>query len=111
MPANYQLAIYRGDTQMWQFRFWQDEEKTLPSDLTGVVAASELRLGDNKATLVVAMTCEVVQPNIVNMSLPATDAKKVTTGITQWDLQLTYPDGVVWTPVAGSVKVSNDATQ
>ncbi len=111
MPANYPLDIYRGDTYRWQFRFWQDETKATPSDLTGVVVASELRAKDSKQTLVATLECAVTLPNIVDVLLSAAESAKLTaTESAQWDLQLTYADGIVWTAVAGAVRVQIDAT-
>lgn len=109
MPANYPLDLYRGDTYYWQFRFWQDAAKTVASDLTGVAVASQIR-GVNDA-LLVTLTCVVTLPNIVDVTLPAEESKKLSTKAQLWDLELTYADGSVWTPAAGAVKVSTDATQ
>ena len=109
MPANYALDLYRGDSYHWQFRFWQDDTKTLPTDLTGVVAASQIR--GSSDVLLVTLTCAITLPNLIDVTLPAADSKKLSSKAQRWDLQLTYADGSVWTPAAGAVNVSTDATQ
>ena len=106
--AEFDLEIYRGDTPSWSFTFWQDTGKTIPVDLTGVVAKSQIRekpMGARISDLVTAIslpnTVQVSITTAISHGLPATGA---------WDLQLTYPGGLVNTPVAGNVAVTPDVT-
>jgi hypothetical protein len=111
-PGVYNIGLYRGDTYKAQFALWRDSKKTLESDLTGVLAQSQIR---NKldGTVLAEFACTVTMPNIVDIVLdpsvwttwPSTTNKGV------WDLQLTYADGDVQTVVAGDVSVSLDVTQ
>ena len=110
MPSEYDLAIYRGDTGHWQFKLWQDDAKTIPVDLTGVTALSQIR-DRPQGTQIFNMTCTVTLPNIVDVVLaPAVSITLPGTFKGAWDLQLTYPSGTVATPVFGNVTVQADVT-
>ena len=107
-PAQYDLDLYRGDSYGWQFKLWQDSSKTVPVVLTGATAESQIRdkPGGSK---IVPMVCTITAPNIVTVLLnAATCASCPPKG--GWDLQITYSDGQVQTPVAGAVKVTADFT-
>lgn len=107
-PGNYPLKLYRGDTYRWQFKLWDDAEKTIPTDLTGVTPKAEIRdkpSGTVKATI----ACTVVAPNIIDAVLSAADCALLPAK-GQWDLQLTYTDGDVATVLAGTVDVTLDVT-
>lgn len=107
-PANYDLALYHGDTYTWRYRLWQDEAKTQPIDLTGATVAAEIR--DKPGGLkVMTLNCVITQPNIVDVDLPKSawvDAPPKGS----WDLEVTFPDGTVRTAVAGKVSVTQDVT-
>lgn len=107
-PAPYDLNLYRGDSYGWQFKLWQDSAKTVPVSLTGAIAESQIRdkPGGSK---IIELDCTITTPNIVTVLLnAATCASCPAKG--GWDLQITYSDGQVQTPVAGSVKVTADYT-
>ena len=112
MPATYPLSLYRGDTYSWQFKLWADSAKTTPIDLTGCTAKAEIRYetgGDD----IMAMTCSITAPNIINVSLPAATWVTwpfKTDAVPQWDLQVTASGGAVTTYVAGPVVVAGDIT-
>jgi hypothetical protein len=110
--------LYRGDTYSWSFRLWDDEDQTVPHDLTGATAAAQIR---NKPAgdLVIDLDCAVVTTgppgpvttNTVQVELPAdrwTAAPGI--GVGAWDLEITYPDGNVTTVLAGKVTVTLDVT-
>lgn len=108
-PARYDLALYRGDTYWWRFALWQDTAQTIPVDLTGVVAAAEIRERPG-GTKITPLTATITAPNLIDVTLDATACGllPVKGG---WDLQLTYPVGSVRTVVAGSVQVTADVTE
>jgi hypothetical protein len=83
--------------------------KTVPIDLTGVVVSSQIR-AQKDAALLVTLECVVTLPNIVDVTLAASESKKLTTPPAYWDLQLELPNGVVRTPIGGQVTVQQDAT-
>jgi hypothetical protein len=106
-PGQYALSIYRGDTCRWQFRLWSDTAKTVPVDLTGVIAKAEIR--DKPAgTVKGQLVCVVTTPNIIDASLDSEASQALTNGV--WDLQLTYASGDVSTVLAGAVKCTSDVT-
>lgn len=111
MATKYDLTPYRGDTLSRGFDFWGDKEQTIPADLTGVTAAAEIRSMSN-GTQVFPFVCTVSPAGFDNRIVIYMDGE--TTGRLvnhgYWDLQLTYPDGQVWTAVAGGVKVIDDIT-
>jgi len=106
--AEFDLDIYRGDTGRWQFTLWQDIAKTVPVDLTGASAKSQIR-DRPQGTQIANLTCLITLPNIVAVTLAsATSHDLPTKGA--WDLQLTYASGDVNTPVGGNVSVTPDVT-
>lgn len=109
MPGTYDLGLYRGDTSSWKFRLWSDKAKTIPLNLDGVVAKAEYRDVPG-GTVLITFDCSILLPNTVSMDLTSTmwDDVAVQDGV--WDLELTFPDGAVKTPVAGDVVVTPDVT-
>src|SRR3954471_20471069 len=107
-PSDYPLNLYRGDTGRWKFILWADEGKTVPVDLTGVIAAAQIR-DKSGGQNIIDMTCVIAEPNIIDMTLPAT-LSKLLPSKGYWDLQLTYLSGDVMTVVFGKVTVTADIT-
>jgi hypothetical protein len=108
VPSTYPLTIYRGDTARWQFRVWADAAKTTPIDLTEATVKSEIR--SNSGSVVTALACAVTLPNTIDVELSATASQALTTAPAHWDLQLTWDNGDVQTPVAGAVTLQQDVT-
>jgi len=117
-PGTYPLNLYRGDTGRWRFQLWDDIDKTIPTDLTGVVAVAQIR-DMPSGKLLAPLGCTIVLPNVVEMVLEAVDSMKLpteagcvssTSTAGAWDLELTYPVGDVLTLLAGPVKVTADVT-
>lgn len=107
-PGNYPLKLYRGDTYRWQFKLWDDPEKTIPTDLTGVTPKAEIR--DKPSGAIKApITTSVTAPNIIEAILTAADCANLPVK-GAWDLQLTYANGDVSTVLAGTVDVTLDVT-
>lgn len=105
-PGVFNLDLYRGDTYTWRVILWNDTARTVPTDLTGAEAEAEIRdksAGTNKATL----TCVITLPNIIDVTMDPTDWTTCpAAGV--WDLQLTFPGGVIRTVLAGTVKTTGD---
>jgi hypothetical protein len=107
-PLKYNLALYRGDSRGWLFRMWADEAKTEPADLDGAEIRAEIR-DKSAGSQIVDLDIVFTSPNIVQVTItPPMYATCPAKGI--WDLQITYPDGWVDTPVGGTVAVTADAT-
>jgi len=108
MPGTYALDLYRGDSYAWRFTLFEDDPPTVPTDLTGATAEAEIR-EKTAGVNIVAMTCVVTLPNIIDMTLdPDQYAACPAKGV--WDLQVTYPDGWVQTVLHGTVTVTGDVT-
>jgi hypothetical protein len=109
-PGVGNLDIYRGDTKRWKCNLWADIKRTVPTDLTGVVANASIRdkaLGGSYET---ALTCVITLPNIIDVSLTAEQSRNLP-AVGVWDLQLTYPSGDVYTVMKGAVIVTQDVTR
>lgn len=108
-PADYNLALYRGDTGRWRFVLWADAGKTQPLDLTGATADAMIRDKVPSSTFAMHMDCTVTEPNIIDMVLTSIQCSELPAkGV--WDMQLTYPSGDVTTILKGSVAVTQDVT-
>jgi hypothetical protein len=110
-PGTFPLNLYRGDTGRWRFQLWEDIDKTIPTDLTGVTVLAQI--SDTPGGLMLApLGCTVVLPNVIEMVLLATDSAGLpvdggclspTSAVGVWDLELTYAVGDVLTLLAGPV--------
>lgn len=108
-PAALNLSLYRGDSYAYRFFLWQDADKSIPVDLTGVTAKAEIR-GSSGSTPILAMPCTVTSPNQIDMKLNASQWAAFTVRNGRWDLQLTYSTGEVVTVLAGTATVTLDIT-
>jgi hypothetical protein len=109
IPADFNLALYRGDTGRWQFKLWADANKTQPVDLTGVSVEAMIRDTLPTGRVAMQMDCTITVPNIIDMVLTSLESTNLPAkGF--WDLQLTYPSGDVVTPLKGTVLVTQDVT-
>lgn len=105
-PGDLPLSLYRGDSYAWTVRVWGDDAHTVPGDLAGAAAAAEVRKGAD----VVTLACTVTEPNVIDILLPSDGWGAMGPGVGRWDLQLTWPDGRVYTVLAGAVTVVGDVT-
>jgi hypothetical protein len=107
MPVTVPLSVYRGDSYQWTFTLFTDEDGTVPYDLTGTIAESEIRAKSSSPVLA-TLDCVVTLPNVVDVILSAANSALLT-GKLVWDLQLTTGE-LVRTVVAGEVTVTPDVT-
>jgi hypothetical protein len=110
VPGIVNLDIYQGDTKRWQFKLWADAARTKPADLTGVTVEAYMRDKISGGVYELEMECSVIQPNIINMLLTASQSR-VCPPICIWDLQLTYPNGDIFTVLRGTGIVTQDVTR
>jgi hypothetical protein len=110
-PGKYDFKLYRGDSYAWQFKLWQDSARTIPVVLTtaGTIVACEVR-DKPGGVKIVPLDCVVASPNIINVTMTSAMCKSCPAK-GGWDLQVTFPDGQVLTPVAGRVAISPDYTE
>jgi len=107
-PGRFDLNLYRGDSYAYRFVLWQDDLQSVAVDLTGATAEAEIR-ERSAGVAVTVLTTTVTLPNIVEVAVdPAMYVTVPAKGV--WDLQLTFADGSVQTPVAGAVTVTGDVT-
>jgi hypothetical protein len=108
-PGVGNLDIYRGDTKRWIINLWTDAKRTVPSDLTGATANATIRDKAIGGSYVLALTCTITLPNIVNMTL-IPDQSRSLPAVGVWDLQISYPSGDIYTVLRGNVIVTQDVT-
>lgn len=107
-PGNIDFDLYRGDSYEVRVRLWSDDAGTVAVDLTGATVAAQIR-NKTAGTTIVDLGVLVTLPNIVNISMtPDMYATCPAKGV--WDMQVTFSDGQVNTPVAGKVAVTGDVT-
>lgn len=107
-PGKFDLNLYRGDSYAWRFIMFSDAAQTVPVDLAGATVKAEIR-DKSAGTKIVALDVVVTQPNIVDMSMtPAMYVTCPSKGV--FDLQITFADGQVHTPLAGAVTITADVT-
>lgn len=105
----YRLTLYRGDTYSREFRFWNDAGKTQPTDLTDITIRAAL----DGAGAGLAVACVVTLPNVVTLTIPAAAWRGIqvaSVAACRWDMQFSYTDGTVLTPLAGPVRIAPDVT-
>ena len=110
LPARHDVALYRGDTWAQTFRVWEDAIGGTPADLTGATALAEIREVHGGA-LLAALGVAITLPNEIGVTLHAAgwDGFPARSSAV-WDLQVTYPGGVVRTLVSGGVGIVGDVT-
>jgi hypothetical protein len=107
-PGRLPLTLYRGDTYRWRFSLWLDSAQTVPADLSGVTARSDI-YDKPGGQFMANIACTVELPNVVNAVLTAADCAKLPNS-GAWDLQITYASGDVATVLAGPVNTTGDVT-
>jgi hypothetical protein len=111
-PANIKWTVVRGDTAKIRVEFLEDDESTYFDIDEWEFAASTY---DFRGDVVDQLT---VQPGngYVDIIAPASVTAEWGTGFTKlvaelaFDLEVTQPDGTVWTPVVGTISVIGDVT-
>ena len=88
------------------------DEYGVPADLTGYTAQAQIRrqYADYEPDVAVEITCAVVLPNEVHLSIPAAQTAALRSGWV-WDLQLVSAAGVVTTVLWGSLLVHYEVTR
>lgn len=109
-PGRYDLKIYRGDTHHWQFKLWQDADKSDPVDLLNCGVKAQIRNGFDGVRMV-EIRLAITLPNIIDASLDAETSRDITFTEGVWDMQVTYPGNVVSTILAGEVTITPDVTK
>lgn len=111
-PARIQWKIVRGDYSSLRFEFLEDDEIT-PLDMTGwtSVASAYYPVTNDSETLSTVHGLGYIDVSI-------TSSQSVSWGNTfssvvaelDFDLQITKPGNIIWTPVVGTICVLGDVT-
>lgn len=111
-PANVLWNVVRGDTATLLIQFFENDEVTPIDTDNWAFAASAY---DPRTNVRYTLGADE-GVSAVNVTADPTTTEEWGAGITNtvaeltFDLQVTRPDGVVWTPVIGTIKVSGDVT-
>lgn len=113
--AQRDLTIYRGDGWAEVYPFQVAGDPPTPFDLDGYEVLAQIRR-DSAVTSyeVLAEMTPVIEGGTITLhltpeqtaALPGRDGS-----VCKWDLQLTSPDGAVWTPLFGSVRIIGDVSR
>lgn len=111
-PANIKWTVVRGDTAKLRVEFLESNE----TDYFDISDWSfEASTYDFRGDVIDPLTVEVSAGYVDIIALPAI-TREWGTGFTSqiaelaFDLQATFEDGTVWTPVVGTIKVIGDVT-
>ena len=111
-PANIKWTVVRGDTAKLRVEFFEANEE----DYFDISELSfEASTYDFRGDVVDPLTVEVSEGYVDIIASPAI-TREWGTGFTShiaelaFDLQATFADGTVWTPVVGTIKVIGDVT-
>lgn len=112
-PGTFDLDLYQGDTNTWEFRLWDDLAKTAPHNLaTSTVLAQVRRSPGGRILFTLDLT--VVLPHRILAALPATawDTIDVCQPLQKasWDLQVTDAEDKVQTVLKGDVFITADVS-
>jgi len=121
-PAQCDIQLYRGDYFEMTLRLREgtfNGTAYTPGaylDLTGWTPKSEIRAtvdttGSAMATLTAELLDQGTIPGGVHLSLPAAQSAGLTAASAVWDVQLTNPEGHVYTYLRGTVTITKDVTR
>jgi len=122
MAQQQDLEIMQGSDYNQVFKFFEDEEKTIPLDLTGVTAAMKIRLEDYDGKVLIdlvsptnlsinegASTIGVNIPSAMSSALsPVNKGDDSISGV--YDLEITNA-GIVTRVVQGVAIITREATR
>jgi hypothetical protein len=106
VPGKANLVVYQGDD------YAAVVTVSGVSDLTGYTAQAQIRLGpaDTNPQVVVEIETALVLPSTINLVIPNAITGQLS-GMYAWDLQVTDPNGIISTLLAGNVTVTPEVTR
>lgn len=108
LPQSEAITIYRGDTLVLTVT---PKVGRVVEDLTGVTALMKLKASvDSESTLYTFNTVVDQELGTITASIQASDWSTITWTGGVYDLQITYPSGVVKTLVRGTLTVEKDVS-
>jgi hypothetical protein len=111
MPASFPFNFYRGDSYKYRFKLWQDSAKTIPYVLDDALDSAVAQIRDKPGGLnITELDVTIVEPNFVDVEITSEMTKTmVVKGV--WDLEITFANGDVYTPIKGQTSVEADVTE
>lgn len=86
--GRYDITIKRGDTYRQDFLFRYQKNDAVVN-LTGIIAAAEVRPSKDSPILTQTMTCQIYPAEgRIQLSIPSADTAKIKAGFYEWDLKL-----------------------
>lgn len=110
MPASFPFNFYKGDSYKYRFKLWQDAAKTVPYVLDPVNDQAKAQIRDKVGgASITELDVDIVAPNFVDVTVTSEMTNTmVSKGV--WDLEITFANGDVYTPIKGAVTVEADVT-
>lgn len=98
--------IKRGDTYEWELKFWDDEQKTIPIDVSGHSFAFTAK-SIAGASVITLVNADFVQQatNVRKVVLSKTTTQAYQLGELNYQLDVTLPDGAVYTWMEGFINI------
>ena len=111
-PVNVQWNVVRGDTATLRIDFLQDDEVTYVDVSNCAVDATAY---DSKTQTSYELAVSFIDEFIVILAEPNVTAQwgtgtKYRINELNFDVEVTLPDGSIWTPVIGTISVISDVT-
>jgi hypothetical protein len=114
-PVEYNFKVYVGQTLDLGFFIWEDSNRTVPYDLTGHAVKAEARQAYNSLLFVnlnPTITSNAVYLNATPEQLARFEVlSKSTQSKFVYDIEITKPDGKIWTMVRGIIEVNPEVTK
>ena len=120
LPESRNIDIYKGDTYGFSFRL-RDRTPTGARgayvDLTGCTAKAQIRSTEDTPTVLVEFTASIPNQTVaenkgrVNLALTPAQTAALTFTKAVWDVQITFPDGVIRTYLKGAVTLTKEVTR
>ncbi|PWT79186.1 MAG: hypothetical protein C5B60_00105 [Chloroflexi bacterium] len=105
------LTLYQGDD--WAAMVCVNNSDGTAADLNGYSVQAHIREGvaDQSWDRAAELTCAIVLPNQISISLTNRQTTQLTQPSYRWDLQIVSPDGITTTIMAGQVRVLLEVTR
>jgi hypothetical protein len=113
--AKHDLRIKRGDTLSVTLTIRDGVTKD-PIDFTGCSYRAQVRLTKDSTTVIADLTVNELDAAAGELEIyyAAEDSAELpssTTPRAEWDLEVTFPGGRVWTPIEGAVTLEGDVSR
>ena len=107
------FSCVRGDSFNRVFKFWTDDTKTTPVDITAMTFRMQVKVGSDSSPLLsftIGAGFTITAPNILTMSKTDVEMQGLQTGGVKYDIEQTDAEGNVTTIFRGSFIIIKDYT-